>query len=44
MIVKDLSNSFNPCPKSGAKIEFKKYNEKIKINSKITNSKKRRKR
>lgn len=42
MIIKDLSNSFNPYPKSGAKIELKIDNEKIKTKSKITNNKKRK--
>lgn len=42
MIVKDLSKSFHPYPKSGAKIELKINKENLKTNSRITSNKKRK--
>lgn len=44
MIVKDLSNSFNPCPKGGQKIEVKtEQNKTIKKHNKKTDKKSEKK-
>ena len=43
MVLKDLSNSFNPCPKSGIKVETKIQEVKNKNTNKVNKTKKQNK-